>query len=65
MLRLPEADKGSFMFNSLSMRRMISLISVLLGGYGVFCVVESPEGAKAFVLFIAALALNHFNRSSE
>jgi len=54
------------MLSAFLMQRMSSLISAVLGGYGVFCVIysfSSPEVAgRALVLLGAALALSYFSR---
>jgi multisubunit Na+/H+ antiporter MnhB subunit len=52
------------MFQALFMRRAVSLLSAMLGGYGVFCVIYSfaaPDiAAQALILLGAALALTYF-----
>jgi hypothetical protein len=39
-------------------------LSILLGGYGIFCLIMSFEasrlGAKAFLLLVTATAIDHF-----
>jgi multisubunit Na+/H+ antiporter MnhB subunit len=52
------------MLQSLLMQRAMALISALLGGFGVFCVLYSfaaPEiAAKALILLGAALVVSYF-----
>ena len=51
------------MLPALSMRRFLSLLSAVLGGYGVFCVLYSfaaPDiAAQALILLAAALVLSY------
>jgi multisubunit Na+/H+ antiporter MnhB subunit len=51
------------MLPALSMRQFLSLLSAMLGGYGVFCVVYSfvaPDiAAQALILLGAALVLSY------
>ena len=62
-----DEDGAGAMLQTFLMRRASSLISAVLGGYGVFCVIysfSSPEMAgQALVLFGAALAVSYFGRS--
>jgi hypothetical protein len=52
------------MFQAFSMRSGLSLVSAVLGGYGVFCVIYSfaaPDvAAQALILLGAALGINYF-----
>jgi len=61
-----ESKETGTMLSAFLMQRMSSLISAVLGGYGVFCVIysfSSPEVAgRALVLLGAALALSYFSR---
>jgi hypothetical protein len=51
-----------FMLSQLALR----LLSAILGGYGIFCLIMSfdvPQlGAQAFVLLVTATAIVHFCR---
>ena len=53
------------MLRAFLMQHALSLISALLGGFGVFCVIYSfaePQlAAQAVVLLGAALAISYFN----
>jgi multisubunit Na+/H+ antiporter MnhB subunit len=57
------------MLQAFLMQRAMALISALLGGFGVFCVLYSfaaPEiAAKALILLGAALALCYFSTRSR
>jgi multisubunit Na+/H+ antiporter MnhB subunit len=56
------------MFDALLMQRAIALITALLGGFGVFCVIYSfaaPDIAgQALILLGAALAVSYFSNRS-
>jgi hypothetical protein len=53
------------MFQAFLMQRATALISALLGGFGVFCVIYSfstPHiAAEALILLGAALAVSYFS----
>jgi multisubunit Na+/H+ antiporter MnhB subunit len=57
--------EGGWMLQVFFLQRLWSLVSALLGGFGVFCVVYSfstPHiAAQALILLAAALALSYFN----
>jgi hypothetical protein len=52
------------MLQALLMRRALSVVCALLGGFGVFCVIYSfstPHiAAQALILLSAALAVSYF-----
>lgn len=52
------------MLRAFFMQRALSIVSALLGGFGVFCVIYSfsaPDiAAQALILLGAALALSYF-----
>jgi hypothetical protein len=52
------------MLQAFFMRRALSLVCALLGGFGVFCVVysfsEPQVAAQALILLGAALAVSYF-----
>jgi hypothetical protein len=56
------------MLQAFLIQRAMSLLSALLGGFGVFCVMYSfaaPEiAAKALILLGAALAVSYFSTRS-
>jgi len=62
-----EKDGTGAMLQTFLMKRASSLISAVLGGYGVFCVIysfSSPVMAgQALVLLGTALSLSYFGRS--
>jgi multisubunit Na+/H+ antiporter MnhB subunit len=53
------------MFQAFLMQRAFSLITAVMGGFGVFCVIYSfaaPHvAAQALMLLGAALAMSYFN----
>ena len=54
-----------FMLSQLALR----LLSAILGGYGIFCLIMSfavPEvGAQAFILLVTAIAIVYLCRSER
>jgi hypothetical protein len=61
----PPRSRGRRMLQAFLVGRTLSVLSALLGGFGVFCVLYSfaaPEiAAKALILLGAALTLGYFN----